>query len=141
RVRRLVVAIESGPAGEAAVEHAAALAAELGVEIVGVFVEDANLLAVSALPLHEIALTGAAPRRLERGTVERAYRVQAERARRALERAAAARRIAYSFRVSRGRPLEELLRAAEAADVVTLAAPVSRHARRRAAQLAHVPDP
>ena len=50
-VRRILVALDASPHSHAALEEAAALAKPLQAELAGVFVLDAELLRLSALPV------------------------------------------------------------------------------------------
>ena len=47
---RILVALDASASGRAALAGAAALAAELQAELLGLFVEDANLLRLASLP-------------------------------------------------------------------------------------------
>lgn len=120
-VRRILVALDASPHSLAALEAAAELAARLEAELLGLFVEDINLLRLSELPFaQEVGLHTGARRELDRATMERALKVAALRAREAMAAAAGRRPVRWSFRVARGRVLSELLSAAVEADVLAL---------------------
>ena len=111
-MRRILVTLDSSGGSLAALEGAAMMAAELGAELSGLFVEDANLLRLAALPVSsEIGFASARARNLSRGTVERTFRHLAEEARRALIDAAERARVRWSFDITRGTVVGEALRA------------------------------
>jgi single-stranded-DNA-specific exonuclease len=69
--RRIVIALESG-IPEPELEAAVALARGLDAELLGLFVEDLDLLRFAALPFaHEIGLASAVRRRLDPAALER----------------------------------------------------------------------
>lgn len=109
---RVVVGLEAGtPPRELAA--AAALAGQVGAELVGLFMENLDLLRFAALPFaSEIGIASAARRKPDVGAMERSMRAVAEQARRRLEAAAAESAIACSFQVRRGVPVDALLAAA-----------------------------
>jgi hypothetical protein len=108
-IERIVLAFgEAAPAAEAAA-IAAELAKGLEASLAGLLVEDERLLRLVDLPLaHEIGFTSALMRPVGREDLERALRVQAERARRLIERVAESFALSWSLEVVRG----DLLRAA-----------------------------
>lgn len=118
-IRRIVVALDASADSLAALEASAELAAALGAELVGLYVEDVNVLRlVGRTAATEIDILSGRRRSLGRSDLERQLRVQAARARRTLERAAGGLELRWSFRTVRGRPSHELL--SEAADLITL---------------------
>lgn len=118
-IRRIVVALDASPDSLAALEASAELAASLGAELSGLYVEDVNLLRVVARKeTTEIDLLSGRRRPLGLRDLERQLRVQASRARRTLERTAVGLSVRWSFRTARGRPSHELQ--AESADLVTV---------------------
>lgn len=120
-VRRILVALDASPHSHAALEAAAALAVPLQAELAGIFVLDAELLRMSALPeARETGLTSARRRTLNPETMERALKLQAERARKSLEDIARHHRLATTFQLMRGNVLAELLRAAEQTDLLAM---------------------
>jgi nucleotide-binding universal stress UspA family protein len=101
-IRRILLALDSGQ-DLAALEAAAALAERLRARLVGMFVEDTELLRLAGLPFaREIAFGSAASRPLELAQLERELRSQAGRLRRLLEEHAGQRRLEWSFSVVRG---------------------------------------
>lgn len=120
-IRRILVTVDASPHSLAALEATAELAARMQAELLGLFVEDVNLLQLAGLPFVRVASRASAELRpVDSQTMERALRVQAEQARRSLEAAAARRRLHWSFRVVRGEVVAEVLAAAGEADLVSL---------------------
>ncbi len=131
-IRRILVALDASRDSFAALQAAAELAELLEAELSGLFVEDEDVLHLADLPFaREMSPTATTQRALDRATVERQFRVVAEEARRALERAAQARRVRWSFRVTRGRVDRELLSAAVDSDLVALGKSYRPLTRRR----------
>ncbi len=121
RIRRILVALDASPHSLAAAEAAADLAALLQAELSAVFVEDAQLLNLSRSPLaRQLDFLTSAVGELESAELERQMRVQARRARSALEGIAGKAGVRFSFRVTRGAVSSEILAAAEEADLVSL---------------------
>lgn len=120
-IRHILVALDASPHSLAALEAAAELAAGLKAELLGLFVEDINLLRLAELPFaREMGVFSTTRRRLDILEVERELRAQASRARRALAIAAGRAQVPWSFRVARGVIAAELLTAASEADLVIL---------------------
>jgi hypothetical protein len=113
--RRVVVGLGPGIVPRD-LEAAARVAGRIGAELIGLFVEDVELLRFAALPFaEEIGAASAARRRLDAEALERALRVRAAEAERALAAAAASVAVPWSFRVVRGFAAAELLAAASEA--------------------------
>lgn len=130
-IRRILVALDASTDSLAALDAAAKLAARVNAELVGLFVEDINLLHLAGLPFtREMRFS-----RLEdinHEQMEEALRLQAAQARRALMQAADRRSVNWSFKVVRGQVTPEVLAAALEADLLTLgkaSRPLSRHSR------------
>lgn len=120
-VRRILVALDASPLSLSALEAAVELAVLLEAEIEGLYVEDADLLRLAGISLvREIDALSAEPRVVDRTRLERQLRLQARRARRALESAAVARQLRWSFRTARGRVALEVRTAAAEADLLIL---------------------
>jgi nucleotide-binding universal stress UspA family protein len=113
--------MDASPHGQAALQAAAQLATQMRAELQGLFVEDVNLLRLASLPFaQELSLVSAQRRRLERPEVERQLRVQARRLRQLFEAMLAQQRLHGRFRVARGRVQQQILQAAEQADLIIL---------------------
>jgi nucleotide-binding universal stress UspA family protein len=120
-IRRILVALDASPHSLAALEAAVELAAMLRAELLGLFVEDINLLRLGELSLaREIYARSATASLMDSQYVERQLRTQAERARQALVERAERARVRWAFRVTRGAVASEVLAAAAEADLVTL---------------------
>ena len=120
-LRRILVALDSSRHSLAALEAAAELAAHTEAELLGLFVEDINLLRLARLPFaSQISATSVAAESVDSARMERELRAQAQQARKALESAAVRVRVPWSFRVVRGEVTTEVLAAAEEADLLTL---------------------
>jgi len=119
-IRRIVVAVDTSADSLAAVGAAAGLAAGLSAELHGLFVEDDNLVRLARLPFAREICFSASSRLLDAEAVERQLRLLAAAARKALERAAAGRQVACTFRVARGQVAREVVAAAGAGDLLIL---------------------
>jgi nucleotide-binding universal stress UspA family protein len=121
QIRRILVALDASPHSLAALRAAVEIAAELSAELIGVFVEDVNLVRLAALPAsQEIGQTSARIRELDERTMARQLRGLALRAERALAREAGRSQVRWSFTVSRGTIGAELGVAASQADLVVM---------------------
>ena len=121
RQERVVVALDASPNSRATLRAAVQLALQLQAELEGLFIEDDNLLRLCNLPFgQEVGLFSATARRLESGAVERELRVMARSLQQALASLAEPMQVPWSFRVARGRVAEELLSAAEQAQLLSL---------------------
>ncbi len=120
---RILVAFDSLPAGEAFLQVAIRLAAELQAELHGLFIEDANLLRGSALPhAHELGIWLEGRRPISVEAMERSLRTAATMARRALSQAAIAANLPWSFATVRGALREAMNADLEQADIVLTSA-------------------
>jgi nucleotide-binding universal stress UspA family protein len=121
RIKRILVALDASPQSLAALETAAQLAADLQAELVGLFVEDINVIRTAEFHFaREIGYFSATVRRIDRRTIRWQIRGQAERAERAMRRVAERYQLEWSFRVSRGSIASELQSAAQEADLIIL---------------------
>jgi nucleotide-binding universal stress UspA family protein len=132
-LRRILVALDTSPHSLAALEAAVELAVSTRAELVGLFVEDVNLLRLARLPVaQQLSLGSGSGQPFERGALEAELRALALRARGALESAGARRGVRVSFRVTRGAVTSEVLAAASDADLLILgwaSRPLSRRRR------------
>lgn len=118
---RILLALDISPRSRAALEMAAALAAELDAELAGLFVEDVDLLRLGGLPFtREVGFFSSVSRPIGLEEVEQALRREAEEVRRLLAEAAAGRRLRWSYRVARGRIATELFALAGEPDLIVL---------------------
>lgn len=120
-LERIIVALDASPDSLAALRAAAQLAAQLHAELHGLFVEDANLLRLCELPfLQEVGLVSATTRRIESRALERQFRALARSLQTQMASVAEAAHVPWSFRVTRGSVADELLAAAEEAQLLSL---------------------
>jgi nucleotide-binding universal stress UspA family protein len=120
-LRRIVVALDASPHSLVALEAAANLAARMEAELLGLFVEDVELLRLADSPCaREILFPFATGTPLDRPSMERKLRAQSEQVRRALKETAQRAHIRWSFRTVRGRVTSEVLAAAGEADLLAL---------------------
>lgn len=120
-IRRILIAIDASPHSMAALHAAAELASHLGAELVGLYVEDINLLRMAELPFsREVSYYSATLRLVNRDEIEKEIRGQARRARLAFSTIAERKHVRSSFRVTRGVITTELLQAAAEVDLVTM---------------------
>lgn len=130
-VRRILVALEPSEQGRRAATAAAEMAARMHAELVGMFVEDIDLLRMAGLPFaQEFRLYEAEGKRVEASSMERQLRGQGTVLRQTMAEAAEQARVPWSFRVARGRVAQELLAAAEEADMVVVGRSAGRSSRR-----------
>lgn len=132
-IKRILVALDASTHSLAALEAAADLAAALESELLGLFVEDENLLHLAGLPFaREVRAPSARSRQMSSDRMEQDLRLQAAQARRALQAAADRAEVRWSFRTVRGQVTPALLAAALEADLVAMGRvshPVSKRNR------------
>jgi len=120
-LRRILVVLDASSHSLVALQSAADLAAKVGADLLGLFVEDANLLQWAGLPFaREVGGVAGVARRLDSPAMERSLKVQAQRSRLALAAIAEPWRLRWTFRVVRGNVAEEVLAAAHEVDLVCL---------------------
>lgn len=120
-IRRIVVKLDSGASSLPALQVAVRLAAALGAELEGVFVEDINLMRLASLPfLREVRAFSLAEQAISAEGMQRDLRVLARQAEQALAQAAAASGVSCSFRVWRGHTGVESISASFDADILSL---------------------
>jgi nucleotide-binding universal stress UspA family protein len=120
-IRRILVALDASPHSLAAMQVAIELAAQLGAQVDGLFVEDITLLNLSDLPMaRELVAYATRARHLDRMRMAEQLQLQARMARKALAEVAEKAQVQWSFRVARGIISAELLAAAEEMDLILL---------------------
>lgn len=121
---RVLVALDASRHSMAALQAAAELAALMRAELLGVFVEDINLVRLSGIPIsREVSTFSVESRTIDNRAVQRMFQVLQERMRRALEQTATRAQVKWSFQVSRGGVTAELLAAAQNALVLSMGCP------------------
>jgi nucleotide-binding universal stress UspA family protein len=120
-IRRILVTVDASAQSLVRIESAAELAAILKAELIGLFVEDANLLRIAELPFAmEFSLSSPIGRRIRREHLQYQLRAQSERMHQALAAAASARGVPWEFKVARGLVTSEVLSEAAQADMLIL---------------------
>jgi nucleotide-binding universal stress UspA family protein len=120
-IRRILVALDASKYSQAVLETAAGLAAKLESELLGLFIEDINLLRLEEFPfVREIRFQQTIARRLETGEIQQKLRARAALLRHELEETAERYHVHSSFRVVRGPVDSELLSAALDADLLAV---------------------
>ena len=115
-LRRIVVSLDGSD--KATLDRMVDLARELEAELVGLFVEDTELLSLAALPFGETGYPTALRRALDVEAMERSLRAQARRIHRELDARLAGNRIKWTFEVVRGRLAAALASIAAEGDIV-----------------------
>jgi hypothetical protein len=121
-IRRILLMLDADGEQLDALESVARLALALDAELEALFVEDADLLRLAALPFaREMGMASAQRRPLRNDDMERALRAQATRAQIAVASVTVPVRVRWSFRVTRGQVVAQVTEAALTADLITLA--------------------
>jgi nucleotide-binding universal stress UspA family protein len=124
-IRRILVALDSSPESRALLDLAVDLAECLGSSVLGLFVEDQDILDFTDMPIaRQVSSTGLGVCDLTREHMESHYRSQAAAVRRAVESAAAQRRIECAFETRRGKTEVEIGSVARAWDLIAISATV-----------------
>ncbi|MHC5062805.1 MAG: universal stress protein [Planctomycetota bacterium] len=125
-MRRILIAVDAATANPPCIDCVVELAARLEAELIGLFVEDDELLRTAALPgaRHISFLTGM-EELLDLASTERELRSMASELESRLSSSAERSKVKHSFRVARGSLAKEVARAASEADMLV----VSRSAR------------
>ena len=120
-IRRILVALDASPHSLPLLKVAAELASKMEAELLGLFVEDIELLRLADSPYAcEFLYPSATQTPLSRATMEFKLRTLSEIARKALAAAASRARVQWSFRTVRGEILPEVLAAAGEADLLAI---------------------
>lgn len=119
--RRILLPLGSGAWDGPGIDAAIGLAARFHAEIVGIFIEDSDLMRLAALPFaRETIPLSVSTRRLDPADMARALRVRAGVLRARLQERATRARIPWSFHVARDESLQEQLGEAAASDLLIL---------------------
>jgi nucleotide-binding universal stress UspA family protein len=104
-----------------ALQAAFDLAAALGGQVSGLFIEDERLLAAGSLPFaREVGWLSGSRQPIGSSDIEHRFQAVANRARNAIGEAGQRLKVRFSFRVARGDVPAEILTAAADADIVVL---------------------
>jgi hypothetical protein len=121
--RRIVVAL-AAPGETAAMTTAVELARTLNADLLGLFIENAELIALAALPFAgEVGFPSSARRSLDVEAMERGLRAQARRVERELAALVADSPVKWRFDTVRGRLAVELLAVAGETDLAVVSLP------------------
>ena len=119
KIRRVIVGLDPALQSRAVLEAAVELAGRMEAELVGLFVENQDLLHFAGLPFaREVGFASATRRTLDVQSMERSLRALAKEAQQMLASVAGRTPVQWSFRVVRGSPAAELLAVAEEYDLV-----------------------
>lgn len=120
-MRRIAVTLDALEVSAQALEQAARLAERMGAQLEGIFIEDIDLIEISALPfLKEVRRVSRSENAIDLVRMEQELRVLARRAERLLGEQASRHNVAWSFRIWRGSIDSDLLAADIEADVLAL---------------------
>ncbi|MDR8393925.1 universal stress protein [Aliifodinibius sp. S!AR15-10] len=121
KLRRILVAIDPSSHSRAALRAAAGLAKKMEAQIHGLFVQEENWHKVSRLPFVSTVneLTGDT-HTLEEQYLQKQIEMLAHRLRRQLKAISHRNKISHSWRTVQGRVEDEILQAAEDADLITI---------------------
>ncbi|MBN2232051.1 MAG: universal stress protein [Deltaproteobacteria bacterium] len=109
-VKRVLVTLDPYGQGVDALRAAAGIAADLEAELLGLLVEDIDLVRLAELPFaREIDIFTDDTEPLGGTRMKHDMQLQADRLRRMLATAAGQRRVPWQFRVTRGRVIDELM--------------------------------
>lgn len=121
KLQRILLPLDVSRDSLTALEIAFDLAAALGSEISGLFIEDAELLVAGSLPFaREVGSFSGIIHQIGSTDIEHRFRAVAGKARQALAEAGHRLNVPSSFRVTRGDVTAEILTAATDADLVVL---------------------
>jgi nucleotide-binding universal stress UspA family protein len=119
--RHIMVTLDASESGRPALQTAVRLAALLGAELDGVFVEDINLIRLAELPfLREVSPWSLAGEAINTQRIQRELRTLARHAEKMLEQVAREMNVPWSFQVWRGRAEAASLARAFSADILSL---------------------
>jgi hypothetical protein len=119
--KRILLPLDAGGADAASLEYAIRAAARFRAELVGIFVEDSELMRLAGLPFaRETAHLSAVTRPLNPADMARALRVRAEIVRARLQERATQAQVSWSFRIVQGELLAEQLGESAGSDLLIL---------------------
>jgi nucleotide-binding universal stress UspA family protein len=120
-IRQILVALDASTSSVNALQAAVELAERFNAELIGLFIEDINLLRLAQLPFaREVSIFAPMPKPLKSLEIEMQLRAQAERMRRLLAQSAQRHGVAWIFRIARGAVAAEILAAGAQADLLIL---------------------
>ncbi|MDF1515381.1 MAG: universal stress protein [Anaerolineae bacterium] len=118
-IRRIVVALDASPHSYAALEAAVRLASLFKADLLGLYVEDINVLRLAELPfVREVGAFSTTTRRVQKKDLERQFRMRTLEISDRIAALASQQGVQQTFRVSRGKVLPEILEVSSDADVL-----------------------
>jgi nucleotide-binding universal stress UspA family protein len=121
RARRILLPLDLSRDSLTALEIAVNLAAAVGAEVSGLFIEDAELLTAGSLPFaREVGSFSGIARRIGSEDIQHRFQAIAGKARRTLAAAGHRLKVPTSFQVGHGDVPAEILNAADRADLLVL---------------------
>lgn len=118
---RVLILLDGSRLSLAALEAAAEIAAARNAEVLGIFVEEINLLRTAGYGFaQEVGSSSGVVRPLEMAALEARLQALADQARRALQQTMARRGLAQTLKLCRGRVAEEVLNLMQPQDLVVL---------------------
>jgi nucleotide-binding universal stress UspA family protein len=115
---RILVALDTSRAGRSALESAALLAKAMHSELVGLFVEDSDLMALADLPFSRVVRHSGVIQDLDRDALRKEVEAHAAAARSLIRSVAVEHHLRWSFRSVRGNHRTEISAAAAQVDIV-----------------------
>jgi nucleotide-binding universal stress UspA family protein len=120
-IRRILVAVDASPHSQAALSAAVEIAAQFQAELLGLFVEDINLLRLGDLPfVYELGIYSGHRRRVDTEEMKQRLRARAQQLRRIFRSLARQASVRSTFHVARGTVTHEIEAAAQNADLLIL---------------------
>ncbi|MCE0758631.1 universal stress protein [Marinobacter sp. G11] len=118
---RVLILLDGSRLSLAALEAAAEIASARNAEVLGIFVEEVNLLRTAGYGFaREVGGSSGLARPLDSAAIEARMQALAEAARRSLQQAMARRGLAQTLKLCRGRVAEEVLNLVQPQDLVVL---------------------
>lgn len=120
-IQRILVALDASPQSLVALDIAAEIASKFQAELIGIYVEDINLVRLANLPFsREIGRFSAISRPFDSSQLQNLMHAHARLVQRRLAFAARRTNLRWSMQVTRGSISDELLAAAQESDLIIL---------------------
>ena len=118
-IHRIVVALDASPHSYAALEAAVRMASLFKADLLGLYVEDINVLRLAELPfVREVGFFSTISRQVRRRDLERQFRMRTLEISERIATLASQQAVQQTFRVLRGRVFTEILEVSSNADVL-----------------------
>lgn len=120
-IQRILVAMDASPQSLAALDTAAEIAAKFQAELIGIYVEDINLVRLADFPFsREIGRFSASSRPFDSSQIHRLMHAHARQVQRHLLLTGRCNNLRCSTQITRGSVSDELLAAAQESDLIVL---------------------